>query len=230
VKLWEAWDAVALPQQYLAAVRAAGGRPVLLASPEPDPPEEVLAPFDALLLAGGGDVDPSNYGGDVRPELYGVDPARDDLEMGLARAAAVLGKPTLCICRGMQVANVAFGGALIEHLPDVAGVGDHGRPLGETVLHEVLLEAGSRIRRAVGEDSINGLSHHHQGLSRLGEGLVPVGRTADGLIEAVERDEGWFVGVQWHPEETFETDPAQAALFEALVERAAASRRARVEA
>jgi putative glutamine amidotransferase len=225
VKLWESWDAVALPEQYVAAVRAAGGRPVLLAAPDPGPPEEVLAPFDALMLAGGGDVDPASYRGDVREEVYGVDPIRDEMEMGLVRAAATLGLPTLCICRGMQVANVAFGGTLVEHLPAVEGLGRHGEPLGTGVSHDVLLDPGSRIRSVVGEERVSGLSHHHQGLDRLGRGIVPVGRSEDGLIEAVERQDGWFIGVQWHPEETFDTDPAQAALFNALVERAAAERR-----
>ena len=224
VKLWESWDAVALPQQYVSAVRAAGGRPVLLAPPEPEAPEEILAPFDALLLAGGGDVDPASYGGNARDEVYGVDPVRDELELGLARAAATRGLPTLCICRGMQVANVAFGGTLVEHLPAVEGVGRHGEPLGKAVTHQVLLEPGSTIRGVMGEDRVAGASHHHQGLDRVGDGLIPVGRSDDGLIEAVERPDGWFIGVQWHPEETFETDPAQQALFAGLVERAAARR------
>jgi putative glutamine amidotransferase len=225
VKLWESWDAAALPQQYIAAVRAAGGRPVLLAAPDPEPPEEILAPFDALLLPGGGDVDPASYGGDISDEVYGVDRVRDELELGLVRASVALGLPTLCICRGMQVANVAFGGTLVEHLPAVEGLGGHGEPLGEGVSHDVMLDPGSRIRGVVGREKVSGLSHHHQGLDRLGRDLVPVGRSEDGLIEAVERQDGWFIGVQWHPEETFVTDPAQAALFNALVERAAAERR-----
>ena len=225
VKLWESWEAVAMPEQYVAAVRAAKGRPVLLTAPEPDPSEEVLSSFDALLLAGGGDVDPVSYGGVARQEIYGVDPLRDELEVALVQGAASIGLPTLCICRGMQVANVAFGGTLVEHLPDVEGVGDHGEPLGKGVSHDVVLTPGSRIRTVIGQDRVSGSSHHHQGLDRLGAGLVPVGRSEDGLIEAIEREDGWFIGVQWHPEETFGSDPAQAALFGGLVE-AAGTRRA----
>jgi putative glutamine amidotransferase len=224
VKLWEAWDAVALPEQYAEAVRAAGGRPVVLPPRAGDVAAEALEGFDALVLAGGGDVDPSRYGGDARAQVYGVDGARDDFELGVVRAAVELGLPTLCICRGMQVVNVALGGTLIEHLPDVAGIGAHGTPLGEPVRHEVRLAEGSRIRRAVGTDVVVGTSHHHQGLDRLADTLDAVGWTEDDLVEAVEHRDSWLVAVQWHPEESAGADRDQAALFAALVERAGAHR------
>lgn len=224
VKLWDEWDAVGMPEQYVDAVRAARGRAVVIPTRGADAAEDTLDGFDALVLAGGGDVEPSRYGGDERAEVYGVDADRDELELALVRAAAARRLPALCICRGMQVLNVALGGTLIEHLPDVEGLAPHGVPLGPPVHHDVRLAEGSRIRRAVGgEDVVVGTSHHHQGLATLGEGLEAVGWTADGLVEAVEHRDGWLVGVQWHPEESAARDAAQAALFQALVERAGAS-------
>ena len=224
VKLWEAWDAVGLPEQYVESVRAAGGRPVVLPTRGGEVGAAALEGFDALVLAGGGDVEPSRYGGDVHAEVYGVDPARDEFELGLVRAAVSMGLPSLCICRGMQVANVALGGTLIEHLPDVAGIAPHGTPLGEPVHHEVHLTPGSRIREATGRDVVVGTSHHHQGLDELGEGLEVVGRSDDGLVEAVEHRDGWLVAVQWHPEESAARDRDHASLFEALIERASDQR------
>ena len=134
--------------------------------------------------------------------------------------------PTLCICRGIQIMNVAFGGTLHGHLPDVPGFQVHGVPLDETqTIHEVTPEPGSRLAAVTKSASLASLSHHHQGIDRLGDGLVVTGRTEDGLIESIERtttdpeERGspWMLGVQWHPEETAEQDPAQQALFDELV-------------
>ena len=105
---WE--GAYALPEPYVAALRAAGARVVLLPPGQPGVPDEVLAPFDGLLLAGGGDIEPARYGAADHPAQYGVDPERDQLELELARAAVRLGVPVLGICRGVQLLNVAFGG------------------------------------------------------------------------------------------------------------------------
>src|SRR5205823_2367760 len=207
------------PEQYVEAIRAAGGRPVVLPTHGGEVADDALAGIDALVLAGGGDVEPSRYGGNGHAEVYGVDPDRDEFELALVRAALATGVPTLCICRGMQVLNVALGGTLIEHLPDVEGVSGHGVPLGPPVHHEVRLEDGSRIREAAGKDVVVGTSHHHQGLGELGDGLEAVGWTDDGLVEAIEHRDGWLVGVQWHPEESAARDRDQAALFEALVTR-----------
>jgi putative glutamine amidotransferase len=119
----------------------------------------------------------------------------------------------------MQVMNVAFGGTLIQHLPDDPRYQPHGTPSGEDeLLHEVRLESGSRIARATGTETLTCSSHHHQGVDRLGAGLRATGHAPDGLVEAIEREGGgWMVGVQWHPEDTAATDPAQQALFDALV-------------
>ena len=222
---WE--GAYALPEPYVAALRAAGARVVLLPPGEPadQDPEEVLAPFDGLLLAGGGDIEPARYGAADHPDQYGIDPDRDQLELELARAAVGIGLPLLGICRGVQLLNVAFGGTLVQHLPD----NDPAEPQvvhrdeAKLALHGLRVEPGSRLAEALGQVEAEGRSHHHQALDRLGEGFRPVAWAPDGLVEGIERDQGWTVGVLWHPESTAAADPVQHRLLAAFVE--VASRR-----
>jgi putative glutamine amidotransferase len=217
---WE--GAYALPEPYVAALRAAGARTALLPPSQPAAAEELLAPFDGLLLAGGGDIEPARYGAGGHPAQYGTDPDRDELELALARAAVRLELPTLGICRGVQLLNVAFGGTLTQHLPELDGLIEH-RDEGKQAVHGLRIEPGSRLAEALGQVEAEGLSHHHQGLDRLGEGFRPVAWAPDGLVEGIERDRGWTVGVLWHPESTAPTDPAQHRLLRAFVE--VASRR-----
>jgi putative glutamine amidotransferase len=219
---WE--GAYALPEPYVAALRAAGARTALLPPAQPAPAEEVLAPFDGLLLAGGGDIEPACYGAADHPAQYGLDPDRDELELALARAAVRLGTPTLGICRGVQLLNVAFGGTLVQHLPDGDGHVRH-RDEAKQALHGLKAEPDSRLAEALGQVEVEGLSHHHQGLDRLGEGFRPVAWAPDGLVEGIERDQGWIVGVLWHPESTAAADPVQRRLLSFFVD--VASRRAR---
>ena len=217
------WDrgAYAVPDSYVEAVRRAGGRPVLLPAPDDAGPEEILDAFDALLLVGGGDVEPVRYGADERhPAVYGVDPQRDQLEIDLIRHADRSELPTLAICRGVQVVNVAFGGTLHQHLPDVPRLDQHRFPAGHSFQHEVKVAEGTRLAEAAGSVALQCLSAHHQGVDEVGDGLVPVGWSGDGLVEALERDHGWMVAVQWHPEETAADDPTQQSLFDALVAEA----------
>ena len=214
-----------VPKFYLDALRRAGARTAILPPGEEGTPEQILEPFDGLLLVGGGDIDPARYRGGSSEHLYGVEPDRDEFEIQLILAADRIALPTLCICRGLQVMNVAFGGSLHQHLPDVPGLIQHGVPIeGTLTIHDVTPAAGSRLAAVTKATSLAAASHHHQGIDRLGEGLEPTGRTEDGLIEAIERivpDQQdtlatWMVGVQWHPEETAERDPAQQSLFDAL--------------
>ena len=214
-----------VPKLYLDALRRAGARTAILSPGEEGLPEEILEPFDGLLLVGGGDIHPSRYGGGSSEHLYGIEPDRDEFEIALLRTADRLAVPTLCICRGMQVMNVAFGGTLHQHLPDHAGLIEHGVPLeGTQTIHEVAVEPGSRLAAVTKSGPLASASHHHQGVDRLGEGLTVTGRSEDGLVEAIERvvpnqqDERatWMLGVQWHPEETAERDPSQQSLFDAL--------------
>jgi len=219
------WDdgAYAVPDPYVDAIRRAGGRPVLLPGPDEVPADEALEPFDGLLLVGGGDVDPVRYGARQRhPDVYGVDQQRDQHEIDLILAADRSELPTLAICRGVQVMNVAFGGTLHQHLPDAPGFDRHRLPAGRSFIHEVKAAEGTRLAESSGAAALQCWSAHHQGVDELGEGLVPVGWAEDGLVEALERDRGWVLGVQWHPEQTAGQDPTQQSLFDGLV---AASRR-----
>jgi putative glutamine amidotransferase len=226
VERWRT-DSYAVPALYVEAIRRAGGWPIILPPGElPNPavePAALLDPFDGLLLAGGGDIAPGRYGGTDRSQIYGVEPDRDEAEIELVLAADRRSLPALGICRGAQIVNVAFGGTLHQHLPDLDGKGIHGTPgAGAPVVHEVRVAPASRVRRATREERLSCSSHHHQGIDRLGSGLVATAWTADELVEAVERRRGWLVAVQWHPEDTASEDASQQALFDELVRQAGA--------
>jgi putative glutamine amidotransferase len=204
---WGAWeDRVALvPWGYVAAVQRAGGLAVLL-PPDPsagDEPDPWLDRVDALLLAGGRDVDPRTYGADPHPATDPPATDRDAFELALSRRAIERDLPFLGICRGMQVMNVARGGTLVQHLPDVVGHEAHRETLGRFGDHDVRLAAGSLAERAAGEARHATKQHHHQGVDALGDGLVVTGWSAvgDDLPEAIEVPGARYaLGVQWHPE------------------------------
>jgi putative glutamine amidotransferase len=187
-------------------------------------PEATLEPLDALILAGGADVDPDSYGAEPHRCTSGTRPERDAAEIPLAERAVGRDMPVLGICRGMQLLNVALGGTLIQHLPDDVGHGDHRRHLGsfDDADHDVRLEPGSLAAQACGELTHGTKSHHHQAVDRLGDGLVASGWSVlDDLVEAIEAPDAQFVlGVQWHPE----VDPGSPVVA-ALVEAASNGRR-----
>jgi putative glutamine amidotransferase len=222
-KPWPDQEALAVPTPYLEAIRRAGGEPAALLPQAVDrsAADRLLDRFEGLLLIGGSDVDPARYGHPEDPACYGIDPERDAFELTLARAAVDRALPTLAVCRGIQVVNVSMGGTLDQHITNREGVIAHGVPArGHGVSHPVELEPGTMVAKAMGIDRPDCFSHHHQAIERVGDGLRPVGWTEDGIVEAVELDDGWTLGVQWHPEETAHKDPAQQGLFDALVERA----------
>jgi putative glutamine amidotransferase len=207
-----------LPVEYVHAVRRAGALAWLIPPGEPRL-AELLTHLDGLVLSGGGDIDPELYGGARHPTLYNISRERDGMELELARLAFERRVPTLGICRGCQIANVAFGGSLIEHLPDEVGeaLAHRGESPGTSSLHPVELAPGSRVARIVGDVFPHVSSSHHQALRRVAEGFAVVGRARDGTVEAVERaDHPFYLAVQWHPEETAARDPGQQQLFDAL--------------
>jgi len=226
---WGPWDkeVVLLARDYVHAVQRAGGLALLL---PPDAravedPDLVLDRVDALLLAGGTDVDPAVYGAAPHPTTGPTRPERDAFELALARRALERDLPLLAICRGMQVLNVALGGTLHQHLPELVGHEDHRRVRGAFGDHDVLLDPGSLAARAAGEARHPTKSHHHQGIDRLGEGLRITGRAVgDDLPEAVEFPAARFaLGVQWHPEADAESRVVGALVAEARARRAEAA-------
>ncbi len=220
---WGVWEAPAalIPLAYVQAVEAAGGRP-LVVPPCPEAVEETLNALDGLLLSGGADLDPASYGSEAHPETSGVRPERDGAELALLEAALARDMPVLAVCRGSQVLNVALGGDLVQHLPEVVGHEGHKETPGVFAEHDVEVLPGTKLHGVVGEHAPV-KSHHHQGYGRLGDGLREAARAGDGTVEAIEDPARRFaLGVLWHPEEG-----EDAALFRALVEEAARYREER---
>jgi putative glutamine amidotransferase len=195
---WGHWqlEAALVPYDYVRAVERAGGRAVLV-PPDDDGNEELLDALDGLIFSGGNDLAPESYGAEADPTTTGTNPARDSGELALLTAALERDLPVLAICRGAEVLNVARGGGLVQHLPDVVGHEGHRAVVGEFSEHTVRVDPASRIESAPGAVK----SHHHQGLGRLGDGLREIAWADDGVVEAVEDPEKPFlVGVLWHPE------------------------------
>jgi gamma-glutamyl-gamma-aminobutyrate hydrolase PuuD len=190
-------------ESYVRALEAAGLRVQVIRPGEPMP-----TAFAGLTLAGGTDIDPARYGQPPHPANYPPEPARDALEIALVEAAIAAGAPVFAICRGMQMLNVARGGALIQHLPDVVGHGGHADapPVDEKhrPAHTVTIEQPGRLRDLLGAGPIAVNSRHHQAVdpARPGSGLRVIGRADDGTVEALDWDlPGQLFAVQWHPED-----------------------------
>ncbi|WP_139651675.1 gamma-glutamyl-gamma-aminobutyrate hydrolase family protein [Raoultibacter phocaeensis] len=208
--------------EYLASVERAGGTPVLL-PPQPDcsPIAELISRIDGLMLTGGGDIDPGLYTDEAAIEqVTHVSRKRDEFEIALARAAYDVGMPTLGICRGMQIMNVAFGGSLNQDLAACSVTGEEHlqeRPF-EKASQKTLLEAGSRLSELYGgvqEIAVN--SMHHQSIRTLAPNFRINARSADGVIEGIEdASQPFFLGVQWHPEYLLQSS----VLFEAFCREA----------
>ncbi len=212
-------DAVAMPHEavasfYVRAVAKAGGVPVLVPIVDPDDRaalHTVLDRFDGVVITGGADVDPANYGAVVAPDCGPVQPARDRIDLAVARACVERNQPTLAICRGIQVLNVALGGTLVQHLDDHMVLERYNQKV-----HDITIEPGSQLAGLMRTDHYWSNSLHHQCLDELGEGARVVARAADGTVEAIELEQAPnVIGVQWHPE-MIRHDPAHLALFERL--------------
>lgn len=199
---WGVWSQAAdlIGVTYTDAVAEAGGVPVLL-PPLPDGVLGALPALDGLVLTGGGDVDPGLYGATPHPATDPPQPERDRAEIALLRACLESGTPLLAICRGLQVLNVALGGTLHQHLPDVPGAGPHRGPAGVFHHHHVRVASPSRLASLVGP-ALDAHCYHHQAIDRLGPGVRAVAWSEDGIVEAVELAgaPGFVLGVQSHPE------------------------------
>jgi gamma-glutamyl-gamma-aminobutyrate hydrolase PuuD len=214
---WSGWTepAAFTPLAYVRAVEQAGGRP-LLVPPLDDAIEETLDALDGVIFSGGGDIDPDAYGAEAHPETANVVRERDSAELVLLEAALARDMPVLAVCRGSQVLNVARGGDLVQHLPEIVGHDRHRHVEPVMADHEVTVKEGSKLGGILG-DRAPVKSSHHQGFGRLGQGLQEAAWAEDGTIEALEDPSHRFaLGVLWHPEEGEDY-----ALFAALVEQAA---------
>jgi putative glutamine amidotransferase len=229
--VWRGWDARAalLPYVYVDAVRAAGGRPVLL-PPGGDEREarETVAGLDGLVVSGGPDVDPSRYGAARHPRTQEPVTARDSWDLSVTSGALVHGVPLLAICRGMQVLNVCRGGTLHQHVEDIVGHVRHDGPKHGFGQHSVQVAEGSLLASILPSGAFFDVpTHHHQAVDLVGDGLTAVAWEEDGLVEAVEAGpselgglSGFVLGVQWHPEQGRD-ERLFGALVAAAAERAA---------
>ncbi|MFN8070672.1 MAG: gamma-glutamyl-gamma-aminobutyrate hydrolase family protein [Mycobacterium sp.] len=214
--VWEV-PASFLPAAYLEGVTRAGGIAALLPPQPVDDAiaDEVVSRLDGLILTGGRDVNPEAYGHEPHPATEQPGPERDAWEFGLVKAALRQHVPVLGICRGPQVINVALGGTLHQHLPDVIGHSRHRVADATFASHTAAVEGDSRLGRLLGE-TVQTRCYHHQAIDRLGTGLVSSAE-ADGVIEGIEMTgEDFVLGVQWHPEENLD----DLRLFAGLVEAA----------
>jgi putative glutamine amidotransferase len=220
---WSAWEleAALAPWMYVQAVERGGGR-ALLVPPSQSAVDETLDALDGLVLSGGNDLDPTSYDAEPHPETNETRPERDRGELALLEGALARDMPVLAVCRGSQVLNIARGGDLVQHLPEVVGDERHKHAPGVFAEHDVRVEPASRLGELVGAHAPV-KSHHHQGYGRIGDGLRPVAWADDGTVEALEDPNKRFtVGVLWHPEAGEDLR-----LFEALAEQAAAYREQR---
>ncbi|MDX2399612.1 MULTISPECIES: gamma-glutamyl-gamma-aminobutyrate hydrolase family protein [Microbacterium] len=201
------WDvrAAFLPEQYLTGVTATGGIALLLPPQDPDAADAAIAGLDGLILSGGADVAPELYGAQRHPLTDPARADRDAWELALFRAAERRRMPVLAICRGLQLVNVARGGTLQQHLPESLGTERYRLGGGVFAENDIEVAEDTALAEVLGAGEVRVHSYHHQGIDRLGEGLVPAARSEDGLVQAfVDTAAGHVVGIQWHPEENAE--------------------------
>jgi putative glutamine amidotransferase len=229
---WRGWseEGALLPWTYVKSIRNNGGRPVLLPpGGDVSEAEATVAVLDGIVIAGGGDINPAIYGAAKHPKTDVNAPDRDSWELAVAEAAVRQGVPLLGICRGAQMLNIACGGTLHQHVPDLMGHERHDGPPGGFGLHQVRVSPDSTLATIMtGDEVFEVPTKHHQSVDLLGDGLKAVAWEEDGTIEAVEAGpseldgfSGFLLGVQWHPEQGSDLR-VFGALVSAAAERAAA--------
>lgn len=210
---------VVMAEKIAECIYRGGGEPLVLFAGDVAEVPDRLAAFDGVVMPGGRDVDPALYTSEPRHLRTDVpDAVQDAADLAVIRAAVTQAIPTLAICRGYQILNVALGGTLVQHLEP--GPIDHAN----NDLHPVRLAADSWTAAVMGAPEVMVSSYHHQAVQRVGGGLQVVGRAPDGCIEAVEHVTAPVWGVQWHPEDNAHEAPEQQALFDALVAAADSKR------
>jgi putative glutamine amidotransferase len=226
-----------MSQRYILTLTDAGALPWMVPLVDDETLRGIYEELDGGFLPGGADIDPATYGRDPHPLCDKTDPARDRVEVALARWALADGKPVLGVCRGMQLINVAAGGSLYQDLAEqLPGALKHdyfpfaGQGFTRDYLaHEVTVAEGTRLARTFGAGALRVNSMHHQGVRELGAGLVATAHAPDGLVEALEGSDGsYLVAVQWHPEALTDADERPRRLFAEFVEAAGEYRVGRV--
>lgn len=209
-----------LDTAYVDATAIAGGLPLLLPALEPDLADDVVRDLDGLILSGGADVDPAHYGAEAHPRTRPADAARDAFELATVRAAIEAEVPVLAVCRGMQVLNVACGGTLIQHVPDVTHHEHTDVDHWDVSANPVTVVEGTVLHDVVGLTHITVNSLHHQAVDQVASGFRVAALDETDIVEAIEPVDGRPVlGVQWHPE-LLQREPIHEALFVWLVNRA----------
>ena len=209
------------PALYVDAVLRAGGVPMMLSGQCPDCAERWLDVVDGVVLIGGGDINPAEFGSAGHETIYNLSAERDAMELALMRALLTHPKPVLAICRGMQILNTVLGGTLHVHLPDVVGESVlHRAPPRDPIQHSIQVVADSELAKVIGQQ-VHTASWHHQAIDQLGQGLKAVAWAPDGVIEAVELEGRQdLLAVQWHPEITAAEDDGQQHMFDWLIKQA----------
>ena len=201
-------DGVVNARRLLEMVWAAGGEPITLLPVADSNWDERLAYIDGVLMPGGADVDPANYGQErISDELYGIDPLQDSVDLSLIHYVFEHNIPMLTICRGTQITNVALGGTLVQHMAE-----PHRHHVAEVTIQKELDALGVSL------PTVSASCYHHQILDRLGNGVEPIAWAAEGHVEAVKYEgHAWAYGLQWHPEDNFDSDASQLEITRAFV-------------
>jgi putative glutamine amidotransferase len=205
------YEAIVTARRLAEGVWAAGGEPLTFLAVSGSDWTQRLDGIDGVLMPGGADVDPRNYGQDrTSDHLYGIDPMQDEVDISLIRHVLAVGLPMLAICRGLQITNVTLGGTLTQHMES-----PHLHHVASVTVDTHATELG------LTDSTLEASCYHHQAIDDLADGLTVIARAAEGHVEAVKIEStGWAFGVQWHPEDNYDTERGQLEIFEQFVRAA----------